>query len=302
MRILIAGGSGMIGQELVRSFLANKDEVWVLSRDPQVENLPAGVRAEQWDGKTSRGWGRLAGEVDAIVNLAGANIGSKPWTNARKQVIRSSRVEAGQAIAEAVLASQRRPKVILQIAGIGFYGNQGDTLLNESAPPGNDFLASVGAEWERAISPVGAAGVRLAILRTGVVLTREGGVLAPFVLQNRLFAGGPLGSGKQWISWIHIQDLVSAFRFLLARDDAQGVFNVAAPQPLTNAEFGRTVSQVMHRPFWLPAPALALQIALGEMSKLVLEGQRISPQRLEEMGFAFQFDTLRKALDDLIGE
>lgn len=300
MNIIIAGGTGLIGQVLTQSLAAQGHHVWVLSRTPGQKSLPAGMNVERWDAKTAQGWGQLVNEVDAIINLTGANIGARPWTKERKRLLRSSRVDSGQAIVEAVQASQHRPRVVLQIAGVGFYGTRSDSLLDENAPMGDDFLAGVSRDWENAIRPVADMGVRLVTMRTGVVLTPKDGVLAPFVLQNHLFAGGPLGSGKQWISWIHNHDLVRAFSFLLEHPEASGVLNVAAPDVVTNAEFGRTVSRVMHRPFWLPVPAFALRLALGEMSTLILEGQRVSSRRLQDMGFQFEFGTLQKALEDLL--
>lgn len=300
MRIIIAGGSGLIGQQLSAELAGQGHEVWVLSRSPGKTQLPSGVRVERWDGKTAQGWGRLIEGSGAVINLTGTNIGAHPWTNERKRLILNSRVDAGRAIVEAIQAAANRPKVVLQIAGSGFYGNSGKTLLDEKAPRGSGYLADVGAAWEESVRPVVDLGVRLATMRTGVVLTPKGGVLAPFVLQNRLFAGGPLGSGRQWISWIHLRDLVRVFSFLLQREDASGIFNVSAPDPKTNADFGRVVSRHMHRPFWMPVPGFALKVVLGEMSTLVLEGQRMVPRRLMDMGFHFEYDTLQKALQDLI--
>lgn len=300
MKIMLAGGTGLIGRALAQAFSQRQDEVWVLSRHPEAAALPPGAKAVQWDARTAQGWQDAAGQADAIINLAGANIGARPWTNERKRLIRASRVDSGRAIVEAVRLSPHKPQVVAQIAGVGYYGNAGDTPLDEQSPQGDDFLAGVSADWEAATKPVADLGVRQVILRTGVVLAQKGGILAPFILQNRLFAGGPLGSGRQWISWIHIRDLVRAFEFLLDRQDAQGIYNVTAPEPLTNAEFERTVSQVMHRPYWLPAPAFALKAVLGEMSTLVLEGQRVLPKRLLELGFQFEFPTLQSALQDLI--
>ncbi|MBE0699953.1 MAG: TIGR01777 family protein, partial [Anaerolineaceae bacterium] len=258
-----------------------------------------------WDGRTTQGWGHLASEVDAIVNLAGANIGERRWTEARKRVIRASRVDAGKAIVAAVEQSTHRPALVIQIAGVGYYGPHGDEPLDEQSPPGKDYLASVAADWENATKPVTGFGVRLVTMRTGVVLTRQGGVLAPFLLQQRLFAGGPLGSGKQWISWIHMQDLMNCFLFFLEQANApqkivDGVFNVTSPEPVTNAQFGKILSRVLKRPYWLPAPAFILRLVLGEMSTLVLDGQRVLPQRLLEMGFAFQYASLRSALENLL--
>jgi len=304
MKLIIAGGSGLIGQALTKDLVSQGHQVWVLSRNPADTNLPDGVLAAEWDAKTPKGWEHLVSQADGMINLAGTNIGERPWTNERKRLVRSSRMEAGQAIVEAIRQSDHRPRVVMQIAGVGYYGIHGDEPLDEQAPPGTGFLSSVAVDWENSTRPVNELGVRQIILRTGVVLSSKGGVLAPFVLQNRLFAGGPLGSGKQWISWIHLQDLVGVFRFMLAHENTageglQGVFNATSPEPVTNAEFGRTVSRLMHRPYWLPAPAFALRLVLGSMSTLVLDGQRVIPRRLLQMGFEFQFPTLEKALQDL---
>jgi uncharacterized protein len=300
-KILIAGGSGLIGQALSSSLLAEGHEVAVLTRDTQGTDLPAGVEAVRWDASTPQGWGERVSRVDAIINLAGANISEHPWTNERKRQIRESRQKVGQAIVAAVQQAQNPPPVVLQIAGVGYYGTRnGDRMLDEQGPPGEDYLSGVSSDWEDAIRPVEASGVRLAILRAGVVLSAEGGVIEPFLLQHRLFAGGPLGSGKQWISWIHMQDLVRVFQFFLEREDARGVFNVTSPNPVTNAEFGRTFGKVMGRPYWLPTPAFALRAVLGEMSTVVLEGQRVIPARLLEMGFQFKYADLQTALEDIL--
>lgn len=300
MKILITGGTGVIGRALVRDLVEKNHQVWVLTRSPKEAAFPSGVELAAWDAKTTQGWGHLVGQVDAIIHLAGANIGERPWTKERKRLIRSSRVESGQAIVEAIRQSSRRPSVVIQIAGVGYYGVHGDEILDESSSPGSDFLASVAEDWENSTRSVSELGVRHVVMRTGVVLAPRGGVLDPFVLQNRLFAGGPLGSGKQWVSWIHISDLLMAIQFFLEYPEAYGVFNVTSPEPLTNKEFGRTVSQVMRRPFWAPVPAFVLKLILGEMSTLVLDGQRVLPKRLLELGFHFEFDTLRKAVTDVL--
>ena len=231
MKILVTGGSGMIGQALTGDLVRRGHAVWVLSRSPTETGQSGGIRTVRWDAQTPRGWEQQAAEADAIINLTGANIGARPWTNERKRLIRDSRVNAGQAIVAALRQVEHRPRVVLQIAGTGYYGVHGDEPLDEMDAGGNDYLAGVAADWEESTRPVAELGVRHVIMRTGVVLTPKGGILAPFVLQNKLFAGGPLGSGRQWISWIHVQDLVRAINFLLEREDAAGVLNVTSPEP-----------------------------------------------------------------------
>jgi uncharacterized protein (TIGR01777 family) len=304
MKIILAGGTGLIGQTLIKRLIEEDHQVWVLSRNPPEKTLSStalvGVEWVRWDGKTTQGWGHLASEVDAIINLAGANIGERRWSAERKQVLRDSRVSSGKAIVAAIQENQHRPVVVIQIAGVGYYGPHGDEMLDEQSPAGMDFLAGVAKEWENSTNPVESLGVRRVVMRTGVVLSQKGGVLAPFLLQHRLFAGGPLGSGKQWISWIHMRDLMNSILYFLEREDARGVFNVTSPEPVTNAGFGKLLGKILRRPYWIPAPGFALRLALGEMSTLVLDGQRVLPRRLLEMGFQFQFPGLRGALEDLL--
>jgi uncharacterized protein len=304
MRILLAGGSGLIGSALSRQLLSKGHQLFMLTRsEPKArQNGPNGGSLEwvHWDGQTITGWGQLAGECDAVINLAGANIGEKRWSEERKRVIRTSRVLPGAALLSAIQQAAHRPNVFLQIAGTNYYAARGDEPLDERAEKGSDFLASVAQAWENAAAPVQGLGVRHVIMRTGPVLAQKGGLIDPFLLQNRLFSGGPLGSGKQWMSWIHIQDLISAFEFLLERPDAQGVFNVTSPQPVTNEEFGKTLSRLLHRPYWFPVPAFMLRLVLGEMSALVLQDLRVVPARLLEMGFPFRFGDLRTALEDIL--
>jgi uncharacterized protein len=300
MNIIIAGGSGLIGQAFIKSLLANSHQVVVLTRSPERTRLPEGAEAVGWDAKTPQGWGQRVESADAIVNLAGENIGELPWTSARKASIRTSRVLAGQAISAAVQASSRRPRVLMQASGVGYYGTHGDELLNEQSAPGSDWIASVALDWEGATQPVEELGVRRVVTRSGIVLTPDGGALTRFLLPWRAFLGGPLGSGRQWYSWIHMRDQVEAMTFLLENEAASGVYNLTTPQPVTNAEFGRTLAEVMRRPYWLPVPAFGLRLLLGEMSTLVLDGQRVLPERLQALGYPFVFPSLRPALADLV--
>jgi uncharacterized protein (TIGR01777 family) len=301
MRVIITGGTGLIGRALAANLAADSHEVIVLSRRPErVSGLPSGVQVERWDGRTADGWGRLADEAEAIVNLAGENLSAGRWTARRKEAIVQSRVRAGQAVVEAVKAAAVKPGVVIQSSGVGYYGPCGDELLTEEAAGGSDFLAGVVVAWEASTAPVEAMGVRRAIMRTGVVLSQKGGALPRMLLPFHFFVGGPLGSGRQWLSWIHIADQVAAVRFLIEQPQARGVFNSAAPNPLTNADFGRAIGRAMGRPAFMPAPGFALRLVLGEMATVVLDGQRAAPQRLLQLGFKFRFPDAESALRDVL--
>jgi len=301
MRIIITGGTGLIGRALAANLAADGHEVILLSRAPgRVTGLPAGVRAEGWDGRTAAGWGPLADGAQAVVNLAGENLGAARWTAERKRRIHESRLNAGRAVVQAVQSAGRAPRVVIQSSAVGYYGPQGDRELAEETPPGSDFLAQLCVEWEASTAPLEAMGVRRAVIRSGVVLHASDGALPRMLLPFKLFVGGPLGSGRQVLSWIHIADEVAAIRFLLETEAAAGPFNLAAPQSLTNAEFGRVVGRVLGRPAWMPAPAFALRLALGEMATVVLDGQRAVPRRLLALGFAFRFPEAEAALHDLL--
>ena len=301
MRIIITGGTGLIGGALAANLANDGHEVILLSRAPErTTSLPSGVRAERWDGRTATGWGSLAEGADAIVNLAGEGIASGRWTEERKRRIRESRVNAGQAVVDAVKAATRKPGVVIQSSAVGYYGVHGDEEITESTPAGNDYLAQVAVAWENSTAPVETVDVRRAVIRTGVVLSKKSGALPQMLLPFKLFVGGPLGSGKQWLPWIHIADQVSAIRFLIENRRASGAFNLCAPNPLTNAEFGRVVGRVMGRPAFMPTPAFALRLAFGEMATVLLDGQRQLPKRLIELGFAFRFPSAQAALRDIL--
>ena len=308
MRVIITGGTGQIGRSLAADLAKSGYEVTVLSRNPdRATGLPAGVRAERWDGQTATGWGKLAEGAAAIVNLAGENLagaGFLPsrWTPERKQLIRQSRIDAGRAVVQAVQAAQVKPQAVIQSSGIGHYGPHGDEILTEADPPGDDFLARLTIDWEASTQPVEMAGVRRATIRTGVVLDPDEGALLRLLLPFRLFAGGRMGSGRQWLSWIHPADETAAIRFLIENTQARGAFNLCAPGPLTNAEFGRVLGRVLGRPSWLPVPAFALRLALGEVASVVLDGQRAAPKRLLDLGFKFRFPDAEAALRDLLGK
>ncbi len=310
MRVIITGGTGLIGRALASSLAADGHQAIVLSRSPQ-RALSAGsvgerVQVERWDGRTAEGWGHLADGADAIVNLAGENLAGagffpSRWTQERKRLIRDSRVYAGQAVVQAVEQSGRKPGVVVQASGIGYYGSTGDQPLTEDAPPGADFLARLAHDdWEPSTAAVEKLGVRRVIIRSGAVLDPREGALLRLLLPFRLFVGGPLGSGRQWLSWIHLQDQVRAIRFLIENQAASGPFNLCAPHPLTNADLARTLGKVLGRPSFVPVPAFALRLAFGEVAAVVLEGQRALPRRLLDLGFSFRFPDAESALRDLL--
>ncbi|MGQ9768087.1 MAG: TIGR01777 family oxidoreductase [Anaerolineae bacterium] len=308
MRIIITGGTGFIGRRLVAELAGAGYEVIVLTRNPaRATGLPAGVRAERWDGRPAAGCGGLSVGCLAIVNLAGENLsggGFPParWTPERKALIRSSRLDAGAAVTEAVTAATTRPRVVIQSSGIGHYGSRDDKVLTEADPPGDDFLARLTVEWEASTAAVADQGVRHVSIRTGVVLSPDEGALKQLLLPFKFYVGGPMGSGRQGFSWIHPADEVAAIRFLIENERASGPFNLCAPEPLSNAEFARVLGKVLGRPAWLPVPGIALRLALGEVATMVLDGQKALPKKLLDLGFRFRFPDAESALWDLLGK
>ncbi len=300
MKILIAGGSGLIGSALTRYYLAKGQEVYVLSRRGSAATLPAGAKGVVWDARSVHGWGDLMNEMDVVINLTGENLGAGRWTEQRKQRFYSSRIESGKAIIEAMRQAARKPGVLVQSSAVGYYGDGGDRVLDESSPAGKDFLARLCVDWEESTREAEFMGVRRIVLRTGVVLAEGAEVLNRLILPFRLFVGGPLGDGRQWLPWIHIADVIGAVNFLVEDPNLSGVYNLSAPEPVQNAAFGKTLARILRRPYWLPVPAFALKLVLGEMSKLVLEGQRAIPKRLIEAGYTFQFAGHEAALRDLL--
>jgi uncharacterized protein (TIGR01777 family) len=302
MHILVPGGTGLIGNAFTKALVAAGDEVWVLSRNPEKARTPVGVKVFRWDGKTPQGWEHLVEQADAIVNLSGENLAARPWTAERKRLILASRVDTGQVIVSAIKNISRQPQVLMQASAVGYYGPGHDRILDEAAPAGQDFLAQICTQWEASTHPVDALGIRRVVIRSGLIQTTVGGMLPRLLLPFRLFVGGPLGSGRQWWPWIHLRDEVDAMVFLLKNPAAQGAYNLTAPEPVRMSEFGRTLGKVLQRPYWFPVPAFGLKLLLGEMSKIVLEGQRAVPRRLQELGYSFHFTQLEPALKDLLGK
>jgi uncharacterized protein (TIGR01777 family) len=303
MRIAITGGSGFIGRRLVARLLEQGDQVLVLTRrleqarrilgeSPNLKLLP-------YDPYQPQAWAAALEGYEGIVNLAGEPLASSRWTETKKKEIRRSRVETTQALVQALASLNQKPQVMISSSAVGYYGSHpAGEPLTETDPPAQDFLAEVCQAWEAAARPVEELGIRLAILRTGIVLGPDGGALGQMLAPFQFFIGGTIGSGKQWLSWIHREDWVSLVCFLL--EQGSGVFNATAPNPVQMEEFCRTLGQVLGRPSWLPVPELALELLLGEAAQVVLTGQKVIPQAALQMGFTFQYPQLKEALRQIL--
>ena len=297
MRIVVAGGSGFLGSALVRTWRNDGHEVKVLTRRPRADD---DVR---WEPETDGGtWTTALEHAGAIVNLAGEGIADTQWTAARKAAILGSRITSTRALANAIRRCANPPRVFLSASGVGFYGIHDDELLTEESAAGSDFLAAVCQEWER--ETTAAAGVaRIVLLRTGLALARHGGALPRMALPFRWFVGGRLGSGRQFVPWIHLDDWVELVRWALSNSAVSGPLNLVAPNPVTNAEFTRALSHAMGRPALFPVPAFALRTLLGaEMADaLLLGGQRAVPAKAQQLGYRFRFATAEAALQNVFG-
>jgi len=301
MRVVIVGGSGLIGRNLSARLIGYGHEVVILSRHPEkTAKIITGAVVERWDGRTVVGWGRHLEGAHAVVNLAGENIAESRWTAERKGLIRESRLNAGRAMVEAIEAASRKPLVLVQASGVGYYGDRGDELLTESSEAGKDFLARLAVEWEAGTAAVEAMGVRRVVIRTGVVLSTEGGALPHMMLPFRYFMGGKMGGGRQWFPWIHMTDEVDAILFLIDRGDAEGVFNLTAPNPVRNSDFGRILGRQLGKPSLLPIPSFLLRLVFGEMADVLLVSERAVPERLTRSGYVFRFTDAACAVDDLL--
>lgn len=293
MRILITGGSGFLGQALSRALTWRGDEVIILSRHPHLHL--ARKAGTQWIG----GLDQLQQPVDAVINLTGANLFSRPWTTRHKQALRDSRIAATEKLVSWICTQPQPPRVLLTGSAIGFYGDGGEQTLTEDSPAGTDWASTLVKDWELATAPAAASGVRTVLLRTGLVLG-EGGLLAPLVPLFRFGLGGSLGNGLFWYSWIHLQDWVSATLMLLDSKTLQGPFNLTAPNPVRYREFASALGTSLRRPVWLTPPAWVLRLLLGERASLMLGSAKAMPARLEAAGFKWQHERLPEALHDIV--
>jgi uncharacterized protein (TIGR01777 family) len=302
MRVVIAGGSGLIGRRLIVELLQARHEVILLSRKPEnVHKIFPTVCVEFWDAKTS---GILVNIIDgagAVINLTGESIAAKRWSPMQKQKILSSRIESTRAIVNAIEQTHHRPSVLLNASAVGYYGNVPEDEVTETYPKGKGFLSDVCEQWEMEAQKAQEFGVRVVLLRTGIVLDKNEGALHKLLLPFRLFIGGPLGYGRQWFPWIHVQDEVNAILFAMEHEQISGPVNLSAPQSVRMIEFCKVLGSVLHRPSWFPIPEFALRLMLGEMAEpLLLHGQKIIPKKLLEAGFKFRYTNLENALQDIL--
>jgi uncharacterized protein (TIGR01777 family) len=298
MKCVIAGGSGFLGRALSTRLASKGHDVVVLTRDATPND--GAVRSVTWPADDEPGpWRDEINGAGAIINLAGANLADKRWTTARKEVLQSSRILATRALVSAIRDASVRPQVFLSGSAIGFYGAQPDDgpVLDESGPPGSDFLATLVVDWEAEAHAAEALDCRVVMFRTGIVLSREGGALQKLITPFKFYVGGPLGSGKQVMSWIHLSDWVSLVSWLAEHPSATGAYNCTAPNPVTNAELSKALGDALGRPSWLRVPGFVLKILLGEMASVaLLAGQRVIPKRALDAGFSFEYPDITSAM------
>jgi len=297
MKILVSGSHGLVGTALIKSLIADGHEVVRLVR----YKLEFGANEIEWHPNQDRiDAARLEG-LDAVVHLAGESIASGRWTDEKKQAIRESRVKGTTLLSQTLAQLSRPPAVFICASAIGYYGNRGDEVLTETSSPGNEFLCSVCVEWEEATRPASEQGIRTVNPRFGIILDAHGGALAKMLTPFRMGIGGRVGDGKQWMSWIALEDVVNGLKFLLEDATARGPVNFVAPNPVTNAEFTSTLGRVLSRPTFFPIPAFGARLAFGEMADaLLLSSQRVDPAVLEDKGFPFYWPTLEPALRYLL--
>jgi uncharacterized protein (TIGR01777 family) len=301
-RVLITGGSGFVGRKLAKELLARGDQVTVLTRDARRAKgeLPAAVRCASWNPEKAGAWFEELGIVDAVVHLAGENV-AKRWTDAVKKRIESSRIDSTRHLVEAIARAAHKPEVLVSASATGYYGAQApEKELDETSPPGSDYLASVCTRWEEAAREVEKLGVRAVQVRIGVVLGEGGGALEKMLLPFKLYAGGPMGDGKQMISWVHRDDVVGMLLLAIDNPEVKGPINAVSPNPVSSKELATAIGTVTSRPSWIPAPAFALKLAMGEAASILLTGQRVIPQRAIDLGYEFHRARLVPALESIL--
>jgi uncharacterized protein (TIGR01777 family) len=296
MKLLVTGATGFIGSALCSRLLERGHALTLLTcHAPPDASTPAKIW-RHWMPGTSGDWGASLDGADGVINLAGEPIAARRWTESQKNKIRSSRIDATRSIVEGIAKAQRKPSFLLNASAVGYYGPHGDEILTEETPAGSDFLSSLCRAWEEEAQGAQSMGIRVVRLRTGIVLGPHGGALAKMVPPFKLFLGGPLGSGAQWMSWIHLEDEIGLILHLIENPQAVGPVNGTAPNSVTMKDFCQTLGKVMHRPSWLPVPGFAMRLMLGEMADILLTGQRAVPTAAKKLGYQFRYANLSDAL------
>jgi uncharacterized protein (TIGR01777 family) len=300
MRVFVAGGSGLVGGRLVKRLAERGDQAVVLTRRPEAaaQLSSSGCTAVVGDPLTTGGWMEAVRDCDAVVNLVGEGIFNRRWSAAFKETLRASRIQSTTNIV-AALGKGGSPKTLVNASAIGYYGFTGDEELTETSPPGDDFLAKLCVDWEKAAAGASAHGIRAVMVRVGVVFDPSGGALQKMITPFKLFVGGRIGSGRQFVSWIHHQDLVGLILFALDNSQVTGPMNGTAPKPVTNKELSKALGRVLHRPSFMPTPGFMLRVALGPVAGLITKGQRVVPKKALDLGYVFQFPDVDEALRDL---
>ncbi|HXG23455.1 MAG TPA: TIGR01777 family oxidoreductase [Chthonomonadales bacterium] len=298
MNVVIAGATGFIGQALCRRLAAAGHTLTALTRNPQkaVGLFPADTRVLAWSTEQAGKWQQVVAEAEVVVNLAGESIAGRRWTDEYKQRIRQSRLDTTRGIVAAMVVDDAPERVLLNASAVGYYGDRGEAVVTEQTPSGSDFLARLCVDWEAEALQATAAGVRVVLMRTGIVLGEGGGVLEKMVPPFKWFVGGPLGLGKQWVPWIHIDDHLEMIVWAMENGAVSGPINFTAPHPVTMREFANTLGKVLNRPALFPVPRFVLQLMLGEGADAVLASQKVIPQAAQQLGFEWRYPHLEPAL------
>jgi uncharacterized protein len=299
MKILITGGTGFVGTQLTSRLIKDNHEVTILSRSAKRSGeIPREISYLQGDPTQKGSWQEAIKNHDAAINLAGASIFAK-WTEEHKKAIRESRVSITRNIVEGIPSHPQKQFAFFSTSAVGYYGFCGDEELTEESPHGDDYLARIASEWEGEALKAKEKGARVVITRFGIVMGEKGGALGQMIPLFKKFIGGPIGSGRQWFSWVHIKDLAEAFTFLLKHPEISGPVNVCSPNPVRNKDLAKALGRALHRPSFMPAPGFMIKLVLGEFGSVILEGQRVIPKRLLDSGFAFQYPEIDKALQEI---
>ncbi|MCS0669672.1 TIGR01777 family oxidoreductase [Cytobacillus firmus] len=299
MRIAIAGGTGFVGNALVKKLLEKKHEIFILTRNISDKQHSKNLNYVQWLNDDDSPEDVLE-SIDVFINLAGESINSGRWTEDRKKRILNSRITATKEVLRIISRLEEKPYTLINASAVGYYGtSQVETFTEASRKSGNDFLAETVRRWEEEAAKAEEFEVRTVFCRFGIILEKNDGALPRMALPYKLFAGGTVGTGSQWVSWIHLGDAVNGILFCIEQEQLQGPVNFTSPYPVTMKEFGQILGEILNRPHWMPAPGFALKIALGEMSTLVLEGQKVLPEKLQSFGYKFLYPELKAALGDI---